>query len=432
MEKIKPYLTLIDCGGHASYHITGHYFHRNNPNNVAILCHDITRDKPDDYNKTFQWLKSVITRSPKCQMLIMLTKKDQVVGHEKQKMELFIQNLSTLLQNEIDMLNILLQTAKSSSGKLERIKSVIIKYCLVKDTMKDNLLIISCEQDQSESINQVKKTLLDMADRCKLLLPETSQELFISIGVVAAKSYQLKVKSTERSNLTTAMAASNITSKTIPAENQNKNVGRLSQFKKLFGFSKSGNINKGKEHTTSVSREEDNTKPELKSCYLQINELIPTYRSILTKYQLPLDDIKETLKNSLQFLDFQGFLMYYGSNKELDNIVFHDMKVLIDVLKTVFHHRAAEIFTVKNPDLLRKFYDNNEKKFEDDHRLYQEGLLSEELLGYHLAVRNVQIDAKIVMNLLTCIEAGFMFQPENDSKKYIYIPFLIEKKRLSG
>ena len=82
----------------------------------------------------------------------------------------------------------------------------------------------------------------------------------------------------------------------------------------------------------------------------------------------------------------------------------------------------------KHSELLCEFYADNEKKYMEDNQIYYEGLLSYELLSYHLAVKNVQIDAKIVMNLLTCIEAGFTCQPEKSDKDYIFIPYLIEQK----
>ena len=424
--KDKTLFNIIDCGGHESYHITGHYFHRNNPNNVAVLCHDISRDKPDDYKKTLEWLKSVITRSPKCQILIILTQKDKVKD-EREKTEQFIKYVLNFLQKEMDMLNLQLQTAKTvNSNNIETIEFVKNKYSLIKDNIRKNLLLASCQEGQSESVKEVKISLLKMADDCKIIMPKTAQELFTLIGKTAAKSNRFKLRSPEIQKPSGAHVTSNV--ETTSDRNMSRNVGVFETFRNAVARV----FKKGKGHNRTVDRAYSYSHKD--APYLYLDEIIPTYKSILYKLRLPSDNIRERLKNTLQFHHHQGFLMNFRSDNELDNIIFHDMTVLLEIMKTLFHHNRTNIFKIEDTDpqkhreLLCKLYGNNEKKYKDDNKRYQEGLLSHELLSYHLEIRNIGIDAKIVMHLLTCIEAGFTCQPEKSNNDYIFIPFLIEQK----
>ena len=326
--KDKTLFNIIDCGGHESYHITGHYFHRNNSNNVAVLCHDISRNQPDDYKKTFEWLKSIITRSPKCQIFIILTQKDKVTKEEKQ-VELFKQTFSNLLQKEISKLKINLKRAQRvKSVKTDIIESLIDTYSHIKDDILSSLIVTSCDKGQDESIDQVKKALLNMADRCKMLLPQSTQELFVQVGKSAARSNKYRLRTQEKSLALATKSVKNVKSQSPRAEDVSlKPDNKLS-------VKDTSTISKGKD--TSL------IKP-----YLDIEEIIPVYKSILDKLQLPSDDIIENLKNSLQFLHYQGFMMYYRSHNDLSDVVFHDMIALLEILKTVFDHDRHQIAQTK-------------------------------------------------------------------------------------
>ena len=180
--------SLVDLGGHQSYLSSGHFFHCNSRNNIATLCHDVTSK---DYQKSFIWLTSVLTRSPKCHIAIALTKSDLLSEQEgKSRLKTFQDKLLVFLKREINTLEGSVWMAKSSnSSKLPSFIELLDRYQWIVDHIADITVLVSSKKGYEHTVTKLTDMYVELSEKPenKVLMPKHFHSFFSISGNVGKK-----------------------------------------------------------------------------------------------------------------------------------------------------------------------------------------------------------------------------------------------------
>ena len=101
-ERNHATFTFVDLGGHVSYRHSGHFFYINSSNNISLFFHDITSPSMDDF---FWWFHSGLTKAPKSQVVIVLTKIDMIMDEDEkeQKIDEFKKRIDDFLKKVLSL-----------------------------------------------------------------------------------------------------------------------------------------------------------------------------------------------------------------------------------------------------------------------------------------------------------------------------------------
>lgn len=433
--KEKMIFTFVDCGGHRSYRTTGQYFIRNSTNNVVVLCHDIS---VDELGESFAWIKMVYTGSPRCHILIVLTKVDvteaELAGMKK---DYFIKHFIEYIEEETVTLRKFIKRAEKAKNylKINQLKELEKKYSWLIKNSRKIVIATSCKEGYIESVEPLTEALIKLAedDDNMVLLPEDMKLLYIHIGKRGAKPPTVKSSTSDRTN------------EEIPANRKLSITASEASSNKPFQLrtAQPANVDSGNGDTlTAIELDSPIEKSHISRSfeadpYLDFDDVILVYERILQKLCLATDDMEKKLKNSLTCLHFHSLLMYFLGGAELEKVVFHDMGTVMSILTSVFHHKVPEFLEMATNDsarhemLLNEHFDNNEVEFEQDRKLSKQGLFSTALVGYLLAVNDCSIRVEVVVQMLEVLETGFSFEPMKLSKPYIFIPFYVEEEAIN-
>ena len=210
----------------------------------------------------------------------------------------------------------------------------------------------------------------------------------------------------------------------------------------VFGIhdSEDGNVGSSDSSTESDDSQTDEShapkpipgKSQIKETeFLHLQTVTRYYEEILKAKGLPTNDIEKRTQNALQNLHTHGLITYYHGVPSLEDIVFNDIKTLVKLLETVFHHDIKEFlrFETLPEDAVVRYFDDNETTFNKHvKQLKESGTMSPELLNTLLQKSKCAIDAEAVVRLLEQLEVGFPFRTDGSSTEQVFIPFFVEKE----
>ena len=269
------------------------------------------------------------------------------------------------------------------SARLDRFVSIQENYYRLKAKIANIIYPVSCKGKFQYTIERLQKHLMSIAQNpdTKVVLTEEDCELYLKIGVLG-----------------------------IPESDSGHSAPGLS------------------------TKHEDSKMGEVdvqirKTDFLNLRTVIHYFEEILNKKGLPTDDIKNKTQEALENLHTHGLITYYPGVPILEDIVFNDIKTLIKLLETVFHHNIQEFLRFESlSDVAVELFDHSQMKFKAHTRnLEENGIMSPQLLNALLLKSKCQIKEEAVIRLLEKLEVGYPYIPDDSDREHVFIPFFVEK-----
>ena len=169
----------------------------------------------------------------------------------------------------------------------------------------------------------------------------------------------------------------------------------------------------------------DQTVEAMQQQYLTFSEVLKVFTHIFKEYHpnCQEEQLQKELEESLSNLNKRGLLRHFTGDKELKNIIFHDISTLISILRCIFHHDLQKSLTYK---LAQSFYNSQFDFKRDISYLTEHGMLSMTLLEYLLVKSKCLISATVVAELLSSLDVGIIFTDDTSQKKKVFIPYFLE------
>ena len=287
-----------------------------------------------------------------------------------------------------------MKKTRRRSARLGRFESIQENYITLGETIGNTIIPVSCKPGFQDTITALKEHLVSIAGKpnTKVILAEEDCELYLKIGVFG-------IHDSEDGNSSGSDSSS---------ESDEPPPDKMHVSKRI-----PGNI--------QVKETE----------FLQLKTVIRYFEEILKKKGLPIDNIKKRTQRALENLHTHGLITYYLGIPSLEDIVFNDIKTLVKLLETVFHHNIREFlrFETLPHDAAVRFFNDNQTKFNNNVKdLEQNGTMSLELLKALLQKSKCAIEAEAVIRLLEQLEVGFPFVPDGSNGEHVFIPFFVERE----
>ena len=383
--------------------------------------------------------------APHSKMQILLTKVDKITPQEREDRKAsFRKGFNNLLDHEIQMTEINKEKTKSLSKK-KVFERHLLNYRDLKEQIQQSLFLeVSCVSGWEDSVKRVTNCLLEFADNQKhlVMLRPIEKDLFIRIGKLGIKECMIEPqmsradtsKNTEKTGTyeDPQMLGAD---KSKNSENRNMHDSlQLSRKDQLVIHKKARVSDDGQDSTdvthfadTSVQplSTKDQTMVAMQQQYLTFSEVLEIFTQIFKEYHpnCQEEQLPKELEESLSNLHKRGLLRHFTGDKELENIIFHDISTLVSILRCIFHHDLQKSLTYK---LAQKFYNSQFDFNRDISYLTEHGMLSMTLLEYLLLKSKCLISATVVAKLLSSLDVGIIFTDDTSHKNKVFIPYFLE------
>ena len=401
---------------------------------ISLICHDITTD---NYTKTMFWIRTCQINAPDSRLQMILTKVDKLSPQERSsKKEAFVKEITDLLQKEIMTAQMNMKATKSQAKK-EVYQKQVKNYNDLKDQIgKYAFLEVSCVPGWEESVGAVTTCLLQFAEDQKhlVMLRPIEKELFVKIGKLGIKEH---IVQPEISAMNESMSS---------RMNEVKEGSRFHAVSDQEGLKEDvmeidGNmdgqslmIEDTAEETQSVHTNiQGNIQgaytmaPKFQTMqqqYLELSEVAKEFKPIYREYYPHGKDeeMNKELEKCLRNLKERGLLRHFTGDKELENIIFHDISTLVSILRIVFWLDVKTTLTYQADTCYK-----SKHHFERDAKnLADHGILSMEMLSHLLERSNCSLPASVVAKLLSSLDVGIIVRDEVDQQCCIFIPYFLE------
>ena len=394
-------VAIYDLGGHESYRQLVHLFHKNSPNNVIIITHDITKVAELDLSSTCQWLSELVIMSPKSQFLLLLTKID-LVSNEQQfsRVTTFINFVENHISAKLKDLNDHL-----SSNSDEHVQNCVHTYDKLLANITDFTIPLSCKTDNTlvELTYKIKELFLN--EHMYTSLDQTSQLIYHAIGVLG--------KLEEEEIL-------------YPKEQLEKSVEQL---KSVSGELKPNNV----AEATDI--------PIKSLTWIKLNELDNILEPFIRDGRLSFKINKTNKEIALKNIHTNGLIIWYDGNEKLKQYIFNDIACFSDMMKSFFNH-DKEAFTYDKLSSDVKIYLQREHVWEEDYesdlrRMYQEGVLSVILMKSMLRKYHFEEHYEFVIELLKLLNIAYPLQSTQTVAwstiqcRYLFFPWYVDREEPS-
>ena len=293
-----------------------------------------------------------------------------------------------------------MQRTRRKSSRLSRFVSIEKNYRTLRDTIGSTIYPVSCKPGFQDTIENLKKHLMSIANNPekKVDLAEEDCELYLKIGVFGIHDSKDRNSSSSDSS------------------------------------SESDESDTDSSYCNSSSESDESQTDDIlvkETEFLHLKTVIGYFEEILKDKGKPIDDVKEKTQKALKNLHTHGLITYYFGVPSLEDVVFNDIKTLVKLLETVFHHNIREFlrFETLPKDAAVEIFDDNQTKF-DIHvkNLEQNGTMSLELLETLLQKSKCKIAAEVVIRLLEQLEVGYSFTPDGSNTEHVFIPYFVESE----
>ena len=381
---------------------------------INLVCHDLMEE---DYNKTMWWVKMYQRNVPNSYIKILLTKIDQLPETERRvKREAFVKGFGKLIEKEIKITTKHLKDCSASNKELYRRQ--LDNYNNLRQNIETSesdfrLQEISCERGYEESIEKVKDCLMSEAIFDNLphsMLRPIDKDLYMKIGKLGVRRHMIQ------KNITISDAG--------PKEDKPKkrHIERQepeeSKPKRIRLEIESHNV-----HPQAKLEDKEETTMWMQPKFLKFKEVLIEFEDIYRNYHRDLQQVaenvlQEDLKKSLANLRGKGLLRYFIRGRELDDddIIFHDLSTLVNILICVFHHDFDLLLTFDPYDeVLHDIYKDEGKFNQHKNMLIDKGILTMRLLSFLLKKNKCDIEAEAVSQMLHCVSIAFIYKEETIS-----------------
>ena len=407
---------------------------------ISLVCHDILSS---DYHKTMSWIKICQRNAPNSKIQMLLTKTDLANKEELDiRRDAFVKGLGPLIDKEIGLTKRHLNKCSDSNKSLY--EKWICNYSHLKKQIESSdgqysTLEISCKHGNEASVEAVihrLKKFAEHGDHQVIRLRPIEKELYMKIGKLGIKQ-NMTGQSEEMSGETHKQRKRNaesheleeIKSKRIRTERQDPKEIELERT-----YVESNDNQPQPQHTSTMMQQK----------FLTFKEVLDEFKVIYTHHyqeDIPENDlsikIRKELKKSLENIKERGLLRYFidreldddDRDRELkdDDIIFHDLSTLVNILRCVFHHNLDSLLTFDHDDdLCLQFYEQQSKFDEHRKSLHQQGIMSLTLLGFLLKRSNCLIEAKAVAQMLSSVCIAIIFKTGIDDKQKLFIPYFLK------
>ena len=383
--------------------------------------------------------------APNSKMQILLTKVDKITQQEREDRKTsFVKEFTDLLDKEIQMTESNKEKTKSLSKK-EVFERHLVNYRDLKKQIEQTLFLeVSCVPGWEDSVNGVTRCLLEFADKQKhlVMLNPIEKELFVRIGKLGIKQRMIEPqmagadtsKNTENKGMQVGSKMSG-TDESNNSGNKNMHKGVQMTGAEKSVKSKKAPVGDDRPHSTDLTHSTDtNVQPfstkdqkvnTMQQQFLTFSEVLEVFKPIFKKYypNCQQEQLQKELKKSLSNLKQRGLLRHFTGDKDLENIIFHDISTLVSILRSIFHHDLQTSLTYQ---LAHRHYNNRLDFKRDILSLSQHGILSMTLLEHLLQQSNCLISATIVAKLLSSLDVGIIFTDDTSKKNKVFIPYFLE------
>ena len=385
---------------------------------INLVCHDLNLSEDSHYENTMSWIKICQRNAPSSEIRILLTKIDKVDhGKREAKRQRFVDRFICLIEKEISL------TSKhkkkcSESNKLLYDKH-LSNFKQLKEQIKpadgsqSKVLELSCKHGHEASVNAVISYLMEFSNRPvhkELMLRPIDRELFVKIGRLGIRQHMI--------------------------ENSQSMYGdKLEEDKEEKKTEKPNEKREGScdMHQQSTIKEIEHPKLAMKQQFLYFSEVMTKFRPLYRQYQTEITEnaLQKECRKSLANLKKKGLLRYFIEDREFkdDDIIFHDLSTLVNVLRCVFHHDLQKMLTYDlENDICTELY--AKQSIFDEHKmtLKEHGILYMTLLKFLLRTGSCLVEAEAVANMLASVNVGIIFSTDTDQKQKIFIPYFLEQK----
>ena len=385
---------------------------------INLVCHDLNLSEDSHYENTMSWIKICQRNAPSSEIRILLTKIDKVDhGKREAKRQRFVDRFICLIEKEISL------TSKhkkkcSESNKLLYDKH-LSNFKQLKEQIKpadgsqSKVLELSCKHGHEASVNAVISYLMEFSNRPvhkELMLRPIDRELFVKIGRLGIRQHMI--------------------------ENSQSMYGdKLEEDKEEKKTEKPNEKREGScdMHQQSTIKEIEHPKLAMKQQFLYFSEVMTKFRQLYRQHQTEITEnaLQKECRKSLANLKKKGLLRYFIEDREFkdDDIIFHDLSTLVNVLRCVFHHDLSKLLAFDpDNDIYTEFYEK--KSMFDEHKmaLEEKGILDITLLQFLLHTGSCLVKAEAVSQMLASVNVGIIINTDTDERRKIFIPYFLEQK----
>ena len=359
-------LHIYDHGGHFVYAITTPLFVAKD--SLIFLVHDITKVRPVDTNKTTEILRQALHQYPENKIYIIFTHIDLIDDDQvARNTDTVMDKLKQFLDDEISNLNKILIVKKSD---IADDTAELLEHFMEK---RSNLSVFCVSSESYAGMKKVKECLMNVAKEKRTDVPESWVEFYKQI--IGTKKIYLTLSETLQ---------------LFPTPPQATKFERLLQF-----FQRLIQYFRGIPHNVSETFDgAANPKSE---------HLVP-----------------------LQYFSDSNLFLHYESNPFLKDYVFHDIDVLVDLFKSVFHHNIAQVINYDNNENLQAQF----QKAECDlavQRYQKEGLLGKKLLSFLWEQYRLSLaDETVLLQLMQSFNLCYSISKDQD---ILYFPWFVQSRQ---
>ena len=367
---------IMDHGGHAIYAITRTLFI--SKHSIIFIVHDVIKMEQDNIAETVEILRQALHQQPKNEIFIIFTHIDLRDADEvARNRDILMSNLKQFLDDEINNLNKLLIEKKSKEETEDIIQPTEELLLLFK--AKRSHLPFFCVSSQSYSgMKAVTEFLVSVTQENRTPVPESWVDFYREI--IGTKRMYLTM------NEASALFQHTITAYLDDRAKSDDHVADYVQSYAELAITlpqhRSESLELSEAASTEVHPINEDMDDATTDASIQIFQKVTT---IPLEQQLAICNIVRKSKDEflvpLRYFADSNLCLHYESHPFLKNYVFHDIDLLVDLFKSLFHHDISEVIDYESNEVLQAVFLEGECDLAVQ-QYQKEGLLSQELLSY--------------------------------------------------